>query len=121
MTKMWYSSKELILIEGLPSTIQGINRKARTEGWQSRKRSGIQGKALEYHRDSLPDFVKSHFMPIQEPDVSYGPITAVEPLQLWVSAFLSLNNDEKELLSSWLMRNGVKELIHFAQEQDHDN
>jgi len=56
MVKMWYSSKDLSSIEGLPSTMQGINRKARVEGWKSRKRSGVQGKAIEYHIDSLPDF-----------------------------------------------------------------
>lgn len=27
---------------------------ARREGWVSRRRSGVQGKALEYHIDSLP-------------------------------------------------------------------
>ena len=39
MAKQWFSSKDLIKIEGLPSTPQGINRKARVEGWKSRKRS----------------------------------------------------------------------------------
>ena len=39
---------------GLPSTPQGVNLMARREGWVSRRRSGVQGKALEYHIDSLP-------------------------------------------------------------------
>lgn len=112
---MWYSSKELALIEGLPSTIQGINRKARVEGWKSRKRSGIQGKAVEYHVDSLPDFVKAHLI---DADGLSAPVLPAEPLRLWVSAFLSLRNDEQEMIIDWLMRNGVKELVRFVEERN---
>ncbi|RKS84717.1 Mu DNA-binding protein [Orbus hercynius] len=116
MAKIWYSSKELTEIDGLPSTIQGINRKARVEGWKSRKRSGVQGKAIEYHFDSLPDFVKSHLIHAQEFPAAYT-ITPVEPLQLWTSAFLRLKSDEQEAVMVWLMRNGVKELVSFVKEQ----
>lgn len=59
MKKEWFSTNELTGIAGLPSTIQGINQKARREHWTSRKRLGIQGKALEYHIDSIPDKAKN--------------------------------------------------------------
>ncbi|GAA5114131.1 DNA-binding protein [Orbus sasakiae] len=117
MAKVWYSSKELTAIEGLPSTMQGINRKARVEGWKSRKRSGVQGKAIEYHIDSLPDFVKSYLIHVQELPAAYT-ITPVEPLQLWISAFLRLKAEEQDAVMAWLMRNGVKELVSFVEQQD---
>lgn len=54
MEKKWFSAEELMGKAGLPSTPQGVNLMARREGWVSRRRSGVQGKALEYHIDSLP-------------------------------------------------------------------
>lgn len=54
MYKEWLTAKELLGLQGLPMTTQGINAMARRENWVSRKRRGIQGKALEYHISSLP-------------------------------------------------------------------
>lgn len=116
MAKVWYSSKDLSSIEGLPSTMQGINRKARVEGWKSRKRSGVQGKAIEYHIDSLPDFVKSYLIHNQELPTAYT-VSPIEPLQLWISAFLRLTSNEQEDVMAWLMRNGIKGLVRFVEEQ----
>jgi len=116
MAKMWYSSKDLSSIEGLPSTMQGINRKARVEGWKSRKRSGVQGKAIEYHIDSLPDFIKSYLIHNQEQSVTYN-IVPVEPLQIWVSAFLRLKSNEQDDVMAWLIRDGIKGLLRFVEEQ----
>lgn len=117
MAKIWYSSKELSAIDGLPSTMQGVNRKARVEGWKSRKRSGVQGKAIEYHIDTLPDFVKSHLVHAQEPQVSYV-ISSIEPIQVWIAAFSNLKPDEQEEVMTWLMRNGIKDLVRFVKQEN---
>lgn len=114
MAKEWFSSKELAEISGLPSTTQGINRKARTEKWRSRKRNGVQGKAVEYHIDSLPDFVKMHLRIWEEP-ANYD-IVSVAPTQLWMTAYQQLTDIEKSLLSKWLLRNGIRGLITFIQD-----
>lgn len=55
MQKEWLTAKELVGLKGLPMTTQGINAMARRENWLCRKRRGIQGKALEYHINSLPE------------------------------------------------------------------
>lgn len=115
MTKEWFSSKELTVIDGLPSTMQGVNRKARVEKWRSRKRSGVQGKAIEYHVDSLPNFVKS-YLHAKESPAAYT-IAPIEPVQLWVSAFQQLKHEEQEAVIAWLMRNGVKDLVSFVEQQ----
>lgn len=52
--KEWFSAAELVGIQGLPSSPQGINKKARTQGWEKRNREGVQGGAVEYHYSSLP-------------------------------------------------------------------
>lgn len=117
MAKTWYSSKELATVDGLPSTMQGVNRKARVEGWKSRKRSGIQGKAIEYHIDTLPDFVKSYLIHAQEPQASYL-ISSIEPIQVWMAVFLQLSPDEQEDVMAWLMRNGIKDLVKFVKQEN---
>lgn len=52
--KEWFSAEELRGIAGLPTSSQGINKKARTKKWEKRSREGVQGGAVEYHYSSLP-------------------------------------------------------------------
>ena len=114
--KEWFSSKELSNIAGMPSTIQGINRKARAEKWTSRKRTGVRGKALEYHIGSLPFDVKKALY-IEEESASYV-IPPIEPFQLWMTAFDQLTADEKSIVASWLMRNGIKDFMSFIKKHN---
>lgn len=57
MKKEWDTAKELAGLVGLPSSPQGINLMARREGWEQRRKRGVQGKAVEYHVSSLPEDV----------------------------------------------------------------
>lgn len=50
----WFSANQLVGVGGLPTSPQGVNKKARTQGWAKRERNGVQGGALEYHYSSLP-------------------------------------------------------------------
>ncbi|OCG19945.1 MULTISPECIES: DNA-binding protein [unclassified Gilliamella] len=117
--KEWFSSKELSSIAGMPSTIQGVNRKARAENWIARKRAGVRGKALEYHIDSLPLNVKKALY-VEEESASYV-VSPIEPLQLWMTAFEQLSVEEQSIVASWLMRNGIKDFITFINKQKKDN
>lgn len=56
--KEWFSANELIEIDGLPNSPQGINKKARTQNWKKRNRDGVQGGAVEYHYSSFPEDVQ---------------------------------------------------------------
>ena len=117
--KEWFSPKELLNIAGMPSTTQGINRKARTEKWISRKRSGVRGKALEYHISSLSIDVKKALY-LEEENATYI-VAPIDPLQLWINAFEQLSTEEQTIVSSWLMRNGVKDFISFINKQKKDS
>ena len=66
MKKEWFSTRELTGVAGLPGTIQGINQKAHREKWESRKRTGVQGKALEYNINSIPEKVQIVLRSLQE-------------------------------------------------------
>lgn len=53
--KDWFQTAELVGVAGLPKTTQGINLKAKNEGWTKRKPEGVKGRAFEYHIDSFPE------------------------------------------------------------------
>lgn len=117
--KEWFSPKELLSVAGMPSTTQGINRKARAEKWTSRKRSGVRGKALEYHISSLSIDVKKALC-LEEESATYV-VSPIDPLQLWITAFEQLSTEERTIVSSWLMRNGIKDFITFINKHKKDN
>lgn len=114
MKKMWFSSSELVNIDGLPSTIQGINQKARKEHWRSQKRLGVQGKAVEYHIDSLPTNVREK-LKLLETSADYTP-TERDPFHIWFEVYNQLMPKEKELISAWLIRNGISKLINIVKD-----
>ncbi|MBS9777599.1 MAG: helix-turn-helix transcriptional regulator [Gammaproteobacteria bacterium] len=70
--KEWYSARELVGVGGLPSSPQGVNKKARTQGWVKRNKEGVQGGAVEYHVHSMPSNVQ---MALGVDDVRIKPAT----------------------------------------------
>lgn len=116
MKKEWFSSSELITVDGLPSTVQGINQKARREQWLTRKRTGVQGKAVEYHIDSLPSKAKN-YLQVLENSVRYESSIKSDPFHIWIEAYNQLTQNEKELVASWLIRNGISDLLNFIKMQ----
>ncbi|WP_205680297.1 helix-turn-helix domain-containing protein [Brenneria alni] len=48
MINRWMSPKEIAAIPGMPKSIQGVHKKAKRDGWECRKREGVQGPGLEY-------------------------------------------------------------------------
>lgn len=121
MKKEWFSSTELINIDGLPSTVQGINQKARRENWILRKKSGVQGKAVEYHVNNFSDGVKKQLM-LSENGVNYEAFVG-DSKYVWMEIYHQLNDDERIFLTNWLLRNGVSALLASIQrysEQDNN-
>lgn len=56
--KEWFSANELVGIGGLPTSPQGVNKKARVQEWKKKNRDGVQGGAVEYHYSSFPENVQ---------------------------------------------------------------
>ena len=50
----WFLTTELMNVDGLPSTTQGISQKAKRHNWKSRKAGG-QGRAMEYHYSNFDE------------------------------------------------------------------
>ncbi|SMB43894.1 transposase [Serratia proteamaculans] len=109
MKNEWFAARELTGIAGLPSSPQGINLMARREGWISRRRKGIQGKAVEYHISSLPIGTRSLLM-LQETPAEYQ-VERKDPLAVWVEYYYHLSESEREKVLTFLMREGIDSLL----------
>lgn len=116
MKNEWFAAKELIGIAGLPASTQGINLMARREGWISRRRKGVQGKALEYHIKSLPANVQKLLFLREEPAVY--EVEHQDPLTIWVQYYYHLSGSEREKIMSYLMREGVVSLLTWIAEKE---
>jgi len=55
----WYTAKELAGLDGMPTTIQGVNYKAKNEQFIARYRTE-RGGGFEYHLSTLPEKTKMH-------------------------------------------------------------
>lgn len=109
MKNMWFAAAELTSVAGLPSSPQGVNLMARREGWISRRRAGVQGKALEYHIDSLPPWAH-HQLILQEASPAYK-IERQDPLDVWIEYYYRLTPNERDKVLTFLMREGLVGLL----------
>lgn len=109
MKKEWFAAKELTGVAGLPSSPQGINLMARREGWISRRRKGVQGKALEYHIDSLPTGTRNLLILKEDPELY--EVERKDPLTVWIEYYYHLTESEREKMLAFLMREGIGGLL----------
>lgn len=58
MIQEWYELKKITGIGGLPTTVQGITKKAKLENWQRRRKTGVKGNVFEYNVRSMPESVQ---------------------------------------------------------------
>ncbi|HGI5914383.1 TPA: DNA-binding protein [Yersinia enterocolitica] len=87
MKKEWFSASELLSHPLLPTTTQGIHKKAKRENWIARKRIGIQGKGIEYFIYSFPDNVSTYIYHHSE---LFERISIQEHFDIWINAFKQL-------------------------------
>lgn len=106
MEKAWLTPQDLLGVAGLPKSRQGLNKRAREEGWEKRKRKGVQGRAVEYALESLPQEVRKRLQMREMTPPAYA--TLVKPLLAsWVQIFEKLSVREQEALIDFVLREGV--------------
>jgi len=110
MKQEWFAAKELIGVAGLPGSTQGIHGMARRQEWIKRRRRGVQGRAVEYHIDSLPIKTVSTLL-MQEQSAEYVYSSHQDPLAIWVESYKQFSEDERKSIVSFIVREGVKEMI----------
>lgn len=55
-TECWLTPKQITELQGMPSSVPGVHKKAKKEGWLVRKHDGVRGPGVEY---LLPETVHS--------------------------------------------------------------
>ncbi|MEH0833217.1 putative DNA-binding transcriptional regulator [Pectobacterium cacticida] len=105
MKKEWFATNELVGVGGLPKSRQGLNKRAREDGWEKRRRKGVQGRGVEYSIHSLPDTVKTALLREIEP----SPYSEKQPasLAVWMKIYQQLSEKERDNLISYILRVGV--------------
>ncbi|UWZ92588.1 ci repressor-like protein [[Pasteurella] aerogenes] len=58
MIQEWYEIKDLLGVGGLPTTVQGLTKKAKLENWQRKRILGVKGKVFEYYVGDMPESVQ---------------------------------------------------------------
>lgn len=64
---MWVELKDVLGLGGLPTTVQGLVKKAKIEGWERRRKEGVKGKVFEYAFTSLPQATQAELLLKQRP------------------------------------------------------
>lgn len=92
MIREWYEIKELVGVGGLPTTVQGITKKAKLENWQRRRVAGQKGNVFEYYVGDMPesvqralDFTQRDPTEASEPTTAYQTKPNVETGEILVN------------------------------------
>ena len=89
---------------------------ARREGWHQRRKRGVQGKAVEYSIDSLPDEVQA-ILHACDNSASYQA-KRQDAFLIWVEAYYQLTREEREKIVTFILREGLAKLIQHLDAQE---
>ncbi|WP_018651989.1 DNA-binding protein [Actinobacillus capsulatus] len=132
-SKEWFSAGELLGIGELPTSPQGVNKKARSENWKKRKKAGVQGNAVEYYVGDMPENVQRAlgFKPTQketaqEPSLESQVNERLKTIDKIMAAVSTLEQKVKELEEPTLdslpdtLDNAEKRLIRWFRQCNKD-
>ena len=68
MKELWIQLKDIVGKYGMPTTIQGVTYKAKTENWARRRVSGVKGRVYEYEVSAI---LNKGFGKLEELTVGY--------------------------------------------------
>ena len=116
--KEWFNAKELEGMPGVPKLATNITRKAVTEKWVKRQRSGGKGVSYEYHIDSLPEKTRQAIRgsaPLHNP--THSTIAHVVDERL-IYAMSFLTPDEQAMAIEIVRESGIKGLMPAIVSRD---
>ncbi|MEI7341599.1 DNA-binding protein [Pectobacterium brasiliense] len=118
MDKEWFATSELVGVGGLPKSPQGLNKRARDDGWEKRRRKGVQGRGVEYSIRSLPNEVRNSLLVKENSPTEYYRIDN-EPtlLSSWVHIFHQLSVDERTRLINFILREGTIAMLSRLDDE----
>jgi Mu DNA-binding domain len=111
MKNKWFTPKEITTMPGMPTTIQGVHKRAKREGWLSRRKLGVQGPAIEF---CMVVSEESHHVS-ENSGVYQSPLlTSEQDLRaVWLAVFNQLTEKNRTLLINNILQYGVYQLINY--------
>lgn len=124
--KAWFSAKELAGLPGLPATVQGVNMRAKADGWNSRD-AQTKGGGRQYAFASLPGEAQATLVAqavgADAPDPRQAELMLVPVEQLTdrqrqvMSARLAIVREIERMGRVLSQRRAIETLIQMADEQ----
>ncbi|WP_236201407.1 DNA-binding protein [Pseudomonas pseudonitroreducens] len=119
----WFSAQELAGLPGLPGTVQGINHRARREGWEAQLRLALGG-GREYSFDVLPVEAQAallaRMVEADQPQVApqpTAPHTLITPKRDGISTS-RLNDDQREVMTARVsLIREIERMSQFVSQQ----
>lgn len=116
MDKEWFAPHELVGVAGLPKSPQGLNKRAREDGWEKRRRKGVQGRAVEYALRSLPSEVRSSLLMEETSAPVYQSHKETPLLTSWMHIFHQLSERERSSLINFVLREGAVAMLSRLED-----
>lgn len=120
--KEWVATKYLLGVGGLPSTLAGLHKRAKNEGWQKRSITvpGVRGRTFAYRLQDLPLHVQSILGVEGEHPVKVSQENQNTLTNELVNIIETLTKEEQEKIIYILRRKGVEQLIDFCNEENQE-
>ncbi|EJI8652867.1 DNA-binding protein [Salmonella enterica] len=120
--KKWVATKYLLGVGGLPSTLAGLHKRAKNEGWQKRSITvpGVRGRTFAYRLQDLPLHVQSILGVEGEHPVKVSQENQNTLTNELVNIIETLTKEEQEKIIYILRRKGVEQLIDFCNEENQE-
>lgn len=118
MKKEWFTARELTNIGELRKSEQGINKRARRENWQRRRRKGRQGTAYEYHINSLPPITRRLLQPAAAEEAAVYVVQHPDPAMSLRSYFACMTQQECDIVLHFLAENGIVGLLELISSKN---
>ncbi|ECB1322038.1 DNA-binding protein [Salmonella enterica subsp. enterica serovar Panama] len=120
--KEWVATKYLLGVGGLPSTLAGLHKRAKNEGWQKRSITvpGVRGRTFAYRLQDLPLHVQSILGVEGEQPIKVSQENQNTSTNELVNIIEALTKEEQAKIIHILKRKGVEKLIDFCDEENQE-
>lgn len=120
--KEWVATKYLLGVGGLPSTLAGLHKRAKNEGWQKRSIAvpGVRGRTFAYRLQDLPRHVQSILGVEGEHPIKVSQENQNTLTNELVNIIEALTKEEQAKIIHTLKRKGVEKLIDFCDEENQE-
>ncbi|EFX3330563.1 TPA: DNA-binding protein [Shigella sonnei] len=116
----WVPASELLGVGGLPTSLAGLHKRARNEGWEKRSVTtpGVRGRAFAYRLQDLPEHVAA--IVSGQLQTATKPSNKASKANELMKIMDSLSEQEKEILIHTLKRKGVEKLLEFCSQENQE-